>query len=43
MIESTTLEAAARRRSQELQEVKLRTQERRAAHSDTQEHEAFQS
>ena len=43
MIESTTLEAAARRRSQELQEVKLRTQERRAAHSDTQEHEALQS
>jgi len=43
MIESTTLEAAARRRSQELQEVKLRTQERRAAHSATQEHEAFHS
>jgi ABC-type Mn2+/Zn2+ transport system ATPase subunit len=42
VIEGTTLEAAARRRSQELQAVKLRTQERRAAHTDTQEHKAVQ-
>lgn len=34
MIEGTTLEAAARRRTQELEALKRRSQERRAAHSD---------
>jgi len=42
VIEGTTLEAAARRRSQELEAVKLRTQERRAAQTGTQEHETVQ-
>jgi putative ABC transport system ATP-binding protein len=42
LLEATTLEAAARRRTQELRTAKLRTQERRAVRS-TQEREAIGS
>jgi ABC-type lipoprotein export system ATPase subunit len=37
MIEATTLEAAARRRTQELNAIRLRTQERRALKTSSQE------
>ncbi|NLX09270.1 MAG: ABC transporter ATP-binding protein [Chloroflexi bacterium] len=42
MIEATTLEAAARRRTQELRAIQLRTQERRALKTKSQEMRATQ-
>ncbi|MBN2306319.1 MAG: ABC transporter ATP-binding protein [Anaerolineae bacterium] len=43
LIEATTFEAAAKRRSQELQSVKRKTQERRAIKTESPERDAAQS